>query len=194
MTYEILIKSMEESAEKRIDEITKKAHLEANEIRSAAEEKAESIKIAYLTATQKSVQTERNKLIYKAKAESKMRVLKEKEEVIQRAFAEAKKRLEGFRNDINYKANFKKMVQEAVLALEAENVVFHIDKRDENVCKHVLNELNGNAEFVNDLTSLGGLEVSTEDGKIVVFNTIESRLANAEELLRRQIFATLYGG
>jgi V/A-type H+-transporting ATPase subunit E len=194
MTYENLIRSMEESAEKRIDEITRKAHLEADEIRRAAEEKAESIKIEYLTKAQKSVQTERNKLIYQAKAESKMRIIKEKEQVIQRAFIEAKKRLEGFRNDSNYEENFKKMLQEAVLALEAERVVFHIDKRDESLCKQVLNELHHNSESVNDLTSLGGLEVSTKDGKIVVFNTIESRLANAEELLRRHIFATLYGG
>jgi vacuolar-type H+-ATPase subunit E/Vma4 len=185
---------MEESAEKKIDEITKNAHQEADEIRRAAEEKAESIKTEYLTEAQKSVKTERNKLIYQAKAESKMRFIKEKDQVIQSAFIEAKKRLEGFRDDSNYEENFKKMLQEAVLALEAEKVVFHIDKRDESICKRVLNELHGNSEFVNDLTTLGGLEASTKDGKIVVFNTIESRLANAEELLRRQIFATLYGG
>lgn len=194
MTFENLIESMEVSAKKKIDEITKKAHRETDEIRRAAEEKARSFKTEYLTEAQKSVETERNKLIYQAKAKSKMRVIKEKEQVIQSAFIEAKKRLEGFRNDRNYEENFKKMLQEAVDALEAEKVVLHIDKRDESLYKQVLNELHENSEYVTDLTSLGGLEVSTKDGKIVVFNTVESRLANAEELLRREIFATLYGG
>ena len=194
MTFENLIESMEVSAKKKIDEITKKAHRETDEIRRAAEEKAELFKTEYLTEAQKSVETERNKLIYEAKAKSKMRVIKEKEQVIQSAFIEAKKRLEGFRNDRNYEENFKKMLQEAVHALEAERVVLHFDKRDESLCKQVLNELHENSEYVTDLTSLGGLEVSTKDGKIVVFNTVESRLANAEELLRREIFATLYGG
>jgi vacuolar-type H+-ATPase subunit E/Vma4 len=194
MTYNNLIESMEVSAKKRIDEITKKAHQETDEIRRTAEEKADLIKAEYLTEAQKSVEAERNKLIYQAKAESNMRAIKEKEQVIQSAFIEAKKRLEGFRKDSNYEENFKKMLQEAVHALDAEKVVLHIDKRDESLCNQMLNEIHHNSEFVNDLTSLGGLEVSTTDGKIVVFNTIESRLANAEELLRREIFATLYGG
>ena len=92
MTFENLIESMEVSAKKKIDEITKKAHQETNEIRRAAEEKAGSFKTEYLTEAQKSGETERNKLIYQAKAKSKMRVIKEKEQVIQSAFIEAKKR------------------------------------------------------------------------------------------------------
>jgi vacuolar-type H+-ATPase subunit E/Vma4 len=37
------------------------------------------------------------------------------------------------------------------------------------------------------------LVVSTKDGKVVVSNTIESRLHNARELLKREIFSTLFG-
>jgi vacuolar-type H+-ATPase subunit E/Vma4 len=57
----------------------------------------------------------------------------------------------------------------------------------------VLNELGWNSEIVGDLTSAGGLAVSTKDGKVVVSNTIESRLNNAKELLKREIFSTLFG-
>ncbi len=65
--------------------------------------------------------------------------------------------------------------------------------RDENLCKQILDELNENSEIVVDLTSAGGLNVSTRDEKVVVFNTIESRLDRAKEFLERQVFATLYG-
>lgn len=193
MTYENLIESMEVSAEKRISEILKNAHEQGDEIRRDALKKAQSMRAAYLEGAQKSVDVERNKLIYQVKAENKMNVIKEKDRVIRSAFDEVKKRLQDFRNDGNYHDNFKKMLQEAVHALETERVLLHIDKRDESLCTQVLNELDINSEIVADLTSAGGLAVSTKDGKIVVSNTLESRLAKAEELMRREIFATLYG-
>ncbi len=193
MTYDDLIRSMEVNAEKRINEILNKAGQEAEEIIRTANAKAETIKSSYLENAQKSVEIERNQLIYGVKAETKMRVIKEKDAVIQRAFEEAKKNLSDFRDRGTYHEYFKRMVQEAVGELQGEEVRFHIDKRDENLCNQVLAELKENSEIIPDLTSAGGLIVSTRDEKIVVFNTIEARLKNASELLKREIFSTLYG-
>jgi len=193
MTYEDLIRSMEVNAEKRINEILNKAGQEAEEITRTAKAEAETIKSSYLENAQKSVEIERNQLIYKVKAETKMRVIKEKDAAIQRAFDEAKKSLSDFRDRGTYKEYFKEMIREAVGELQGEKVRFHIDERDENLCKQILAELNENSEIITDLTSAGGLIVSTRDEKVVVFNTIESRLNNARELLKREIFSTLYG-
>ncbi|MGZ4902295.1 MAG: V-type ATP synthase subunit E [Halobacteriota archaeon] len=193
MTYEDLIRSMEVNAEKRINEILNKAGQEAEEITRTAKAEAETIKSSYLENAQKSVEIERNQLIYKVKAETKMRVIKEKDAAIQRAFDEAKKSLSDFRDRGTYKEYFKEMIREAVGELQGEKVRFHIDERDENLCKQILAELNENSEIITDLTSAGGLIVSTRDEKVVVFNTIESRLDNARELLKREIFSTLYG-
>jgi vacuolar-type H+-ATPase subunit E/Vma4 len=194
MTYENLIASMEVSAEKSIAEITQKAHREAEEIKKSAEAKADAITASYLESARKSVEMERNKLIYNIKAENKMRIIKEKDAVIQRAFSDAKKSLDSFRDDASYGENFKKMLQEAVHELEGENISLHIDARDGTLCRQVLDELGRNSEIVGDLTSAGGLVVSTKDGTVVVSNTIESRLNNAKELLKREIFSTLFGG
>ena len=193
MTYENLIASMEAIAEKSVTEIAQKAHQEAEEIKQSAEAKAEAIKASYLETAEKSAEIERNKLIYSVKAENKMRIIKEKDAVIQRAFFDAKKSLDSFRDDASYKENFKKMLQEAVRELQEEKVRLYVDTRDEALGKQVLNELGKNSEIVADLTSAGGLVVSTKDGKVVVSNTIESRLHNARELLKREIFSTLFG-
>ncbi len=193
MTYENLIGSMEASAEKRINETLNKAHQDAEEIKRTAEAEAETIKSSHFENAQKSVEIERNQLIYHVKAETKMRIIKEKDTVIQQAFAEAKKSLSDFRDRGNYKEHFKNMIQEALRELEGQKVRLHIDERDENLCKQVLAELNENSEIITDLTSAGGLSVSTRDEKVVVFNTIESRLNTARELLNREVFSTLYG-
>jgi|381.fasta_scaffold02655_7 vacuolar-type H+-ATPase subunit E/Vma4 len=189
---ELLI-AMEESTEERINGIIKQAHQEAEEIKRTAEEKAETIKKSYLDSAEKSFESERNKLIYNAKSEIKMDVIKAKDEMIQSAFVEAKKNLGDLRDRESYKGRFKSMIQEAMHELSGEKARLHIDGRDENLCKQILDELNQNSEIVVDLTSAGGLNVSTRDEKVVVFNTIESRLDRAKEFLERQIFATLYG-
>ncbi|MGZ4928924.1 MAG: V-type ATP synthase subunit E [Halobacteriota archaeon] len=188
-----LLIAMEGSTDERINEITKQAHRDAEEIKRTAEEKAQTIKKSYLDSAEKSFESERNKLIYNAKSETKMDVIKAKDEMIQSAFAEAKKSLDGFRDQESYKGRFKSMIQEAMRELEGEKVRLHIDGRDENLCEQILAELNVNSEIVVDLTSAGGLNVSTRDEKVVVFNTIESRLDRAKEFLERQIFSTLYG-
>jgi V/A-type H+/Na+-transporting ATPase subunit E len=188
-----LLIAMEESTEERVNEILKQAHLDADEIKRTAEEKAGPIKKSYLDSVEKSFESERNKLIYNAKSEIKMDVIKAKDEMIQSAFVEAKKSLDDLRDRESYKGRFKSMIQEAMHELGGEKARLHIDGRDENLCKQILDELNENSEIVADLTSAGGLNVSTRDEKVVVFNTIESRLDRAKEFLARQVFATLYG-
>ncbi|MGZ8891933.1 MAG: V-type ATP synthase subunit E [Halobacteriota archaeon] len=188
-----LLGAMEGGTKERINGIMKQAHQDAEEIKRTAEEKAETIKKSYLDNAEKSFESERNKLIYNAKSEIKMDVIKAKDEVIQSAFVDAKKSLDALRDHESYKGRFKSMIQEAMHELGGEKARLHIDMRDENLCKQILDELNENSEIVVDLTSAGGLNVSTRDEKVVVFNTIESRLDRAKEFLGRQIFATLYG-
>ena len=193
MTNENLIASIEGSSEERIREIMKKAYKEAEDIKKHAEVKAEAIEKSYLENAAKSVETERDKLIYNVKAETKMNVTRIKDEMLQKAFLESKEKLASFRERSTYKDAFKKMIQEAIDELDEKEVRLQIDKRDENLCKQILAEMNKNSEIIADLTCVGGLNASTKDEKVIVFNTIESRLDKATELLKFEIFSTLYG-
>jgi vacuolar-type H+-ATPase subunit E/Vma4 len=86
------------------------------------------------------------------------------------------------------------MLQEVVLELEGEEIQLHIDKRDEDLCKKLLPELTLNCDVITDITTLGGLNAGTKDGRFIIFNTIESRFEKAKDLLKPEIFTTLYGG
>lgn len=193
MTAKNLIESMEMNAEERILEMIHNAHNEADEIIKSAEAKAETIKHSYLENAIKFADAERNRQIYTVKTEVKMHVIIAKDELLHKAFVEAKKNLINFRERRAYKNSYKLMVQEAVHELEGEELEFHIDKKDENLCKEILEELSENSGIVADITCAGGLNVSTSDEKIVIFNTIESRLDKAKELLKFETFSTLFG-
>ena len=194
MPYEQLIESVEVSAEERIMELKEKAHRQSMEIRKEAEGKDETIKRKHLDAAKRAVVVERNKLIARVKEETRMQLIRAKDEVYQKACFEAKKILSSGRENANYEKSFTKMLKEAVLELEGEEIQLHIDKRDESLCKKLLPELNLNCEIITDVTCAGGLNAGTKDQKFIIFNTIESRFEKAKVLLRLDLFAALYGG
>jgi V/A-type H+/Na+-transporting ATPase subunit E len=194
MSIEQLIESVEVSAGERITEMKQNAYRQSVEIRKGAEGKDEAIKQKHLDAVKKTIEAERNKLFAKIKDETRMQFTRTKDEVYKKAFFEAQKILSSARSRPDYENNFRKMLKEVVLELEGEDVQLHIDKSDENLCKKLLLELKLNCDVITDITSAGGLNASTKDGKFIVFNTIESRFERAKALLKTEIFSTLYGG
>jgi vacuolar-type H+-ATPase subunit E/Vma4 len=193
MPYEELIAAIEVSAKEKISDLKEKTYREATEITKEAESKDESIRMRYLDAVKKAVEIERNEAIVKIKEETRMKLIRAKDEMYQKAFSEAKATLSPAREDANYENSFRKMLKEAAAELAGEEIRLHIDKRDENLCKKLLPELNLNCEIATDLTCAGGLDASTKDERFTVFNTIESRLERAKALMRSEIFTILYG-
>jgi V/A-type H+-transporting ATPase subunit E len=97
------------------------------------------------------------------------------------------------RNHPGYRASFQKMVSEVTEGLEGVDVRVHIDPHDEALCREILREMNRNCEIVTDLTTVGGLNATTADERLMVFNTFESRLQRAKELMISEIMSALYG-
>jgi len=194
MPYEQLIESVELCAEDKIRGILDRANQDAENIKTETKGKDEIIKKRYLDAVKKTVDSARRKSIAKINEENHMRLIRAKDDVFKHAFAEAQKKLLLVRSQANYETIFRKLLQETILELEGEEILLHIDKRDENLCKRLLPELKLNHEIVTDITCAGGLNASTRDGKFIIFNTIESRLERAKVQIKLEIFAMLYGG
>jgi len=193
MPYEELIEAVEVSAKEKISDLKEKTYREATEITKEAQSKDESIRMRYLDAVKKAVEIERNEAIVRIKEETRMKLIRAKDEMYQKAFSEAKATLSPARENANYENSFRKMLKEAAAELVGEEIRLHIDKRDENLCKKLLSELHLNCEIATDLTCAGGLNASTKDERFTVFNTIESRLERAKALMRSEIFTILYG-
>ena len=194
MPYEQLIESVEMCAEDKIRVIKEKATGDAEEIKAEAEKKDEMIKKRYLDAVRKTVESERSKSLGKVNEDIRMQLTRAKDDVFQHAFTEAQKILQSVRGQANYENIFKTLLKEAVTELEGEEILLHIDKKDENLCKKLLSELKLNCGIVTDITCAGGLNVSTKDGRFIIFNTVDSRIERAKMLLKLDVFTTLYGG
>jgi vacuolar-type H+-ATPase subunit E/Vma4 len=194
MPYEQLIESVELCAEDKIRGIIERAVHDAEKIKTEAKGKDEIIKKRHLDAVKKTVDSERRKSLAKINEENRMQLVKAKDDVFKHAFTGAQKILLSVRGKENYENIFRNLLKETIFELEGEEILLHVDKQDESLCKKLLQELKSKSEIVTDITSAGGLNASTRDGKFIIFNTIESRFERAKVQLKLEVFAILYGG
>jgi V/A-type H+/Na+-transporting ATPase subunit E len=193
MAYEDLLKSVEESAHEKELELRKREAAAVDEIKGRAKKQAGAIRQAHIDEANKSIASDRNKLLYLTKAENKELLIKVRETAFERAFSEAEVRLKALRSDPNYPVVFENLLREAAGAMRDTAFVVHIDPRDEVLCKKTLTRLNLTSEIRSDIMTAGGVVASLPDTSVVISNTVESRIQRAKELKRKEIHAILTG-
>jgi len=193
MAIDDLIKAVEVSGQERILEIQERSKAEADEIIKDAQAKDQPIKKRLLEEATQSVAIQRNKILSEVREKSRMEFIKAKNEIFERVFDEAVRNLESSREHSRYKEILNSLLKEAIGDLGTDGVIFHIDKRDEALFKDILNEMKVSGDIITDLTSAGGLNAYSRDGRFVIFNTLESRLKKAKEIYRPEIFSVLFG-
>lgn len=193
MDYEGLMKSLEGSAEEKKAAIIEKARREAASIQEEARAQSGEIVKARLSRAAAVAELERNKSLYEARSEVKKNISMVKHQLFLKAFKDAEKRLDGVRSLEDYELSYRKMLEEALAALGDKQAVLHVDRRDEALAKKILSSIGRSIEVKPGQDTIGGLYASTPDGKVVVYNTIESRLRMARERLKMEVFSTLFG-
>jgi V/A-type H+-transporting ATPase subunit E len=193
VAYENLLKSVDESAEEREQELRKNAQVTIESLKKKAHEQAERVRQSLITDAEKAAEVERNKLMYLVNAENKAHLITVREKLFSTAFDDAKVQLSTLRNRPEYPDIFKKLTIDAAAALGADIFQVHVDPRDEVLCRRTLDSLHLHAEIIPDLTSAGGLVSSLPDRSVIISNTVESRLERAQERKKREIYSILSG-
>jgi V/A-type H+-transporting ATPase subunit E len=194
MKLEHLKREMEEQSSEEIGRITTSGEKEAERLREEAGKKAEAIVRHHMDQAVKNVERERIRQHYEAASEAKTAINQEQNRLFELAFDEARGEMEEIRTTASYEKIFRHLLEEAVQTLDEQGIRLHIDTRDGDLCRNLVEELGLKCEIVQDITSIGGLDASSADERIVVHNTLESRLERSKETLRLDIFSTLFGG
>ncbi len=194
MAYEDLLKSVEESAQEREQELRKKTAVAVEGIKERAKKQAGEIRQAKIAEAVRSVTTERNKVLYLEKAKNKEALIHAREAVFEAAFQMAEERLKDLRKDKKYPVVFSNLLKEAASTVGEETCVVHVDPRDEALCKSVLPTLSFHGEVRADIETAGGIIISQHDGTVLISNTIESRIKRAREHNRHTVHTILSGG
>lgn len=193
MVYEELVNSMQEAAEQNNRETIERAARQVVEIISDAEKQAAEIRHRQMEERVRQAEVERNRQTYLATEEVKTATSHVKEQLLQDAFEAAAEVLSGIRSEPEYAALFERLLTEAVREVRGQEFIFRIDPRDRDLCNRIIQDHQLSGIIKPDLQSAGGLVVCSSDERIMVHNTIESRLDRAKDVYRMDILQELTG-
>eukprot|EP01116_Phalansterium_solitarium_P006894 TRINITY_DN19312_c0_g1_i1.p1 TRINITY_DN19312_c0_g1~~TRINITY_DN19312_c0_g1_i1.p1 ORF type:complete len:274 (+),score=66.26 TRINITY_DN19312_c0_g1_i1:111-824(+) len=212
-----MVKFIYREAEEKAAEIKAKATEEAD-IEKAKIVQERKLKIMQEFETkEKQIEVKKRIAYSNALNNSRLKILKAREEGIQKLLEEAHARLFSVSKDPNYKQILQDLLLQALTKLEESKVNVIARKQDVSLVQQALpaaveeyKRRSGRAvEAVIDSNMFlppgvdaggkqnescsGGVIVSTIDGKIICSNTLDARLAIAFEQLLPEIRMSLYG-
>ncbi len=194
MSLDAILAAIEATGETEAAHLRGEAEARARAILDEAERKAITVREDARRTALLPSSSERARRLHQAKLEALRTVGEIRHRLVETALAETRLHLMNLRADSNYPFLLHRLIVEAVEALgDAEphdgRVVLEIDPRDEVQVQHVLKDVDLDLQVVLSLNCWGGVVISSSDGRVVVTNTLESRLERATPFLRQDLGA-----
>lgn len=188
MSLQAILDNIYASGEAQIAEIEKASQARVGEVLAHARMEARQIEDDASAAASAPAAQERARILHRARLEALRLVGSVREELVDTALCQTREHLANIRTNIAYVEVLPRLAEEALTALDAptrnEKAVLVVAEQDQDIIKKVLGELDENLQLSNDLQCWGGLIVRSEDGRVVVINTLEARLERATPFLR----------
>ena len=177
------IQEIERNAQSQASEILAQARMEAQQIEEDASVNASSPAVA-----------ERARILHRARLDALRIVGNVREDLVDTAITRTRERLAAIRTDLSYPTVLRTLTEEALTELSsggAGKAQLLADPRDGPLLKNILDDLRLDLPVSYELNCWGGLIAKSQDGRVVVINTFESRLERATAFLRGHL-ATLF--
>lgn len=199
MPLDTILHALEAEAERLVAEIDQAAQAEVERILTQAQAQAVAVRQKHLTAIESPLRTEQARLLNRAKLTRLQLVLGTREDLITAALEAAARRLAALTSSQAYAGWLRQLTQEAAAALELDNLSLHVQNSDLALMNHLVEELGLSATVTGDREleaelerDLGGVVVTTPDGRISLVNTLGVRLQRVATLYRARIAELMF--
>lgn len=182
MSLAEILSAMENEVDAEISRLEEQTAATVAQIRTAAEQDAQAIRERHRENNLQPLQRERSQRLNQARISNLRAIGQARESLFQEAIQMAQSRLSDIRQEPDYAKILQALAEEALAQINS-NPVLHGDPRDKGVLSHLFPGIK--VEY--DLHTIGGVAAYSEDGRIVVMNTLESRLERAQAILRPAI-------
>lgn len=177
-------------AEKKATEMVEEAKKQAEKIIQEAHEQWRNKAEATRRQIIEEALRQGNLLIAEAKIKSSILISRAKQEIVDSVFAQARAIL--VNRDFNVKESLKNLVLESLEYCKLISKVV-VNERDVDIAREVLRELGlANVEIIGTSEIVGGVVVFSEEG-VVVDNSYDTRLKQAEHRLIDKVSKMLWG-
>jgi len=191
---EEIIAEAQAEARKRIEEAKKEAEEIVSRVKVEAEAEAEKIKAKVM----EEVRLLEARKLSEARRQSSLKILEEKNRLIEEAFNGALNQLKKIVETEEYIQSLSKLIEAIAPQLGESNIKIALNRRDlkhkDNIVKRL--SLPENVKIVFDshpLDSVGGFVLSTLDERIRINETLEERLKAAKRAMKKDISKILFG-
>jgi V/A-type H+/Na+-transporting ATPase subunit E len=162
--------------------------------------KLEAERTRIIEAARKQAENLKRQIIGSARLAARNQELLTIENAVNKAFEEAKKKLQASSSTDSYKELLKHMVEESISAVGGSNaVIIECNKNDVDLVRKVVSELQDSGKVqqarVSDqyIDVLGGIRIRSSDGTMTYDNTLDSRIERLKPLIRKNIAQMLRG-
>jgi vacuolar-type H+-ATPase subunit E/Vma4 len=204
MSLHAILEVIRESGEARVREIETRSYAQQREIIASARSEAEAIQEQARNEAMQPATRERRRILHQARLEALRIKGGVREAMIDIALERIHGYLAGMRSDVAYPEALHCFLVEALRELESSpaagteeappsQVRLKADPRDQVTMESLLRSLGLSLPISYTLSCWGGLTAESEDGRVVVINTLEARLERATPHLRGYLAALFEG-
>ena len=177
------------------------AYQESLDNLDSSRSKLEAERTRIVEAARKQSENLKRQIIGSARLASRNQELLTIENAVNKAFEEAKKKLQASRDTDSYKNLLKQMVEESISAVGGSNaVIIESNKNDAEIVRKAVSELRDTGKVqqqaeVSDqhIDVLGGIRIKSSGGTMTYDNTLDSRIERLKPLIRKNIAQMLRG-
>jgi vacuolar-type H+-ATPase subunit E/Vma4 len=194
VSLQAILESIRASGQSQVTEIETRAYSQTHQILLAARLEAQQEKENACFSAAAPAFRERSRIIHRARLDALRITGSMREGLVDAVLDQVRGRLQRLRRDAGYPAVLARLVQTALAELagsldEPGKARLSADPRDKALLVRILQELELDLPVSYDLECWGGLVARSEDGRVVVINTLEARLERAIPYLRRTLAA-----
>jgi len=195
MGYQELIETLEKQVESECQEIIASARRRADAIIQAARQEVERINQQMVEETERQQggvsDKEKGKKAARIRRVSAM-MLKVKHDLLTETLEEAKKSLPKLRQRRDYPEVLRRLIQEAVADF-ADCRTLVVNQEDVEQAKKIAADLGLQVEIEPTREFCGGVVARSQDGRRMVWNSLESRLERLIPVVSTEVAKILYG-
>jgi V/A-type H+-transporting ATPase subunit E len=193
MTSELL-QLLEQEARVERDKTLAEARARAEQILAAAQKEAEALQAEHRRRIEGLRAQARTQATSAASLKAAALLLQAKDEAIQSVFARATDELGRVAKDpARRRGLFRLLIEEAAQGLPTKRGILEVSPGDAGTATDVSKELGLTVEVKETPQVSGGVRLTSEDRRIIVENTVASRLSRARTALVSRVAEILWG-
>lgn len=190
MALEQIIAALEQEAAAQVEAMRAEAASEEVRLRQESEAACADIRTRALEAIQPRLLAEQSRRLNQARLEAQRDRLNVQHALVAEVFEAARSELAHARARPDYAELLAALADEAIAALGSP-LVLEVDARDAGLVASIASGRPVQVEVAPVLECCGGLAGRSPDGRVRVDNTLETRLAQAQERYRSAVAALL---